>query len=58
MKLINSEKQYLKNKIKECEILIKYSNSLKINELKLRIEDYNRQLEELKIENKRINYEK
>lgn len=58
MKFINSEKQYLKNKIKECEILIKYSNSLKIKELKLRIEDYNRQLEELKIENKRINYEK
>jgi hypothetical protein len=58
MKLINSEKQYLKTKIKECEILIKYSNSLKINELSLRIEDYKYQLEELKIENKQINYGK
>lgn len=55
MKLINTEKQYLRIKIKECEALIKYSNFFKVKELQLKIEEYKSQIQELKIEHKRIN---
>jgi len=58
VKLINSERNYLNQKIRECKALIKYSNSFKINELTLKIEEYKKQLEELKIEYKRINHGK
>ena len=58
MKLIKTEKQYLRIKIKDCETLIKYSNYFKSKELQLKIEEYKKQIEELNIEHKIINYGK
>lgn len=58
MKLIKTEKQYLRIKIKDCETLIKYYKYFKSKELKLKIEEYKKQIEELNIEHKIINYGK
>lgn len=58
MKLIKTEISYLNRKIRDCETLIKYSNELNISELTLKIEEYKKEIKELKIEYKRINYGK
>lgn len=52
MKFIKTEKRYLYQKIKECESLIKYSNELKKNELRVNLDGYKKHIQELKKESK------